>query len=160
MKIIKYILFVALVSVLNSCESFLDTLPDNRTQIDTEKKISQLLVSAYPGANYAVLAELSSDNFVDNNSILPVNLAAFERMHDEIFNWSEVTSSTQEDSPSHVWERCYAAISTANHALKSIEALESQDTDIDLSAQKGEALLCRAYSHFVLVNILDRKSVV
>jgi hypothetical protein len=156
MKIIKYILFVALVSVLNSCESFLDTLPDNRTQIDTEKKISQLLVSAYPGANYAVLAELSSDNFVDNNSILPVNLAAFERMHDEIFNWSEVTSSTQEDSPSHVWERCYAAISTANHALKAIEALESQDTDIDLSAQKGEALLCRAYSHFVLVNIFSQ----
>lgn len=156
MKIIKYILFVALVSVLNSCESFLDTLPDNRTQIDTEKKISQLLVSAYPGANYSVLAELSSDNFVDNNSILPVNLAPFERMHDEIFSWSEVTSSTQEDSPSYVWEKCYAAISAANHALKAIEELKLKDPDADIDSQKGEALLCRAYGHFILVNIFSQ----
>ena len=153
MKRFKYILYVAFVSAFASCEGFLDTLPDNRTQIDTEKKISQLLVSAYPGSNYSVLAELSSDNFVDNNAILPVNLAAFERMHDEIFSWSEVTSSTQEDSPSHVWERCYAAISTANHALKAIEALQLKDPDAELDSQKGEALLCRAYGHFILVNI-------
>ena len=80
----------------------------------------ELLVSAYPGANYSVLAELSSDNFVDNNAILPVTLSSFERMHDEIYAWQEVTSSTQEDSPSYVWERCYAAIAAANHALEAI----------------------------------------
>ena len=80
-----YILLLVVLSIgFASCEQFLDTLPDNRTQIDTEKKINQLLVSAYPGANYAVLAELSSDNFVDNNAILPVQLSAYERMHDEI----------------------------------------------------------------------------
>lgn len=143
---------MAFVSVLISCESFLETLPDNRTQIDSEKKISQLLVSAYPATNYALLTELSSDNFVDNNAIMPVNLAAFERMHDEIFSWDEVTSS-QEDSPSHVWERCYGAINAANHALKAIEALQSKNPNIDLASQKGEALLCRAYGHFILVNI-------
>jgi hypothetical protein len=148
---------VVLVTLLfTSCEGFLDTLPDNRTQIDTEKKISQVLVSAYPSANYSVMAELSSDNFVDNNSILPVNLAPFERMHDEIFSWSEVTSSTQEDSPSYVWERCYAAISAANHALKAIEELKLKDPDADIDSQKGEALLCRAYGHFILVNIFSQ----
>lgn len=156
MKRIKYILFVVFVSAFASCESFLDTLPDNRTQIDTEKKISQLLVSAYPGANYSVLAELSSDNFIDNNVFPPKQLAAFERMHDEIFSWSEVTSSTQEDSPSHVWEKCYAAISAANHALKAIEELKLKDPDADIDSQKGEALLCRAYAHFILVNIFSQ----
>ncbi|MEA4937032.1 MAG: RagB/SusD family nutrient uptake outer membrane protein [Paludibacter sp.] len=154
MKKIKYILLVVFASAFASCESFLDTLPDNRTQIDTEKKISQLLVSAYPVANYSVLAELSSDNYVDNNVIVPAaRLSSFERMHDEIFSWNEVTSSTQQDSPSYVWERFYAAISAANHSLKAIEELELQNPDTDLASQKGEALLCRAYGHFILVNI-------
>jgi hypothetical protein len=138
---------------VSSCDSFLDTLPDNRAQINSEKKITQLLVSAYPNANYSVLAELSSDNFVDNNAILPVNLSSFDRMHEEIYSWNAVTSSTQEDSPSYVWERCYAAIAAANHALQAIDELETAQPALDFSAQRGEALLCRAYSHFILVNM-------
>lgn len=138
---------------ISSCDSFLDTLPDNRAQIDSEKKITQLLVSAYPTANYSILTELSSDNFVDNNTIVAANLSSFERMHDEIFAWNAVSSSTQEDSPSFVWERCYAAIAAANHALQAIDELKIEQPDLDLSPQRGEALLCRAYSHFILVNI-------
>lgn len=136
-----------------ACDDFLSTLPDNRTQLNNKKKITQLLISAYPKANYSVLAELSSDNFVDNNSILPVVLSSFEKMHEEIFAWQAVTSSTQEDSPSYIWENCYAAISAANHALAAIDELKSADSTLDLSAQKGEALLCRAYGHFILANI-------
>ncbi len=147
--------FILLVVALffSSCDGFLNTLPDNRIQLDNEKKITQLLVSAYPGANYSVLAELSSDNFVDNNAILPVTLSSFERMHDEIYAWQGVASSTEEDSPSYVWEKCYAAIAAANHALRAIAELEVSNPDLDLSAQKGEALLCRAYGHFILANI-------
>ncbi len=142
--------------LLTSCSDFLSTLPDNRAQVDSETKISQLLVSAYPGANYSVVAELSSDNFVDNNAILPVNLAAFDRMHDEIFAWNAVTSSTQEDSPSYVWESYYAAIAAANKALQAIEELKITQPQLNLNPQKGEALLSRAYSHFVLVNIFAK----
>ena len=142
--------------LLVSCESFLETLPDNRAQINSEKKIAQLLVSAYPSANYSVLAELSSDNFIDNNALLAANLAPFERMHDEIFAWEPVTSSTQEDSPSYVWESCYKAISAANHALKAIEELQILEPNKDFKAQKGEALLCRAYGHFILTNIFSK----
>lgn len=150
---IYILVFSTFAFLVSGCDRFLDTLPDNRAQIDTEKKITQLLVSAYPNANYSVLAELSSDNFVDNNAILPVNLSSAERMHEEIFAWEAVTSSTQEDSPSYVWERSYAAISSANHALQAIEELTNTNPDLDMKAQKGEALLCRAYSHFILVNM-------
>jgi hypothetical protein len=152
-KIFKITICMFVVLFTASCNDFLDTLPDNRTQIDNEKKITQLLVSAYPTANYSVLAELSSDNFVDNNALLPVNLSSFDRMHEEIYGWNAVTSSTQEDSPSFVWETCYAAIAAANHALVAIEELSKANPDIDLSEQKGEALVCRAYSHFILVNL-------
>ena len=154
MKAIYKIIFGCFLLVnVASCSDFLSTLPDNRTQIDTQTKISQLLITAYPNANYSVIAELSSDNFVDNNAILPVNLAAFHRMHDEIYAWTPVTSSTDEDSPSYVWESCYGAIAAANNALQAIEKMKLEQPTVNTDHQKGEALLCRAYSHFILVNI-------
>lgn len=156
-RIIANISFLLAGIMINvSCNDFLDTMPDNRTTLNSAKKISQLLVSAYPSANISVLAELSSDNFVDNNSpevSTGNNLASEERMHDEIFAWEPVVSSSDDDSPFFVWEQCYSAIATANHAIEAIDKLEDEDSNIHLSAQRGEALLCRAYSHFLLVNI-------
>lgn len=142
-----------MVLFTTSCTDFLSTSPDNRTQLNTSEKISQLLVSAYPTANYSTIAELSSDNFVDNNSILPVILPSHEKLDDEIFAWDPAVSSTEQDSPSYLWESCYGSIASANHALKAIDELKSQGSTVDMSAQKGEALLCRAYGHFILVNI-------
>jgi hypothetical protein len=151
------ILFCLLVIfATTSCDDFLSTLPDNRTQLDNADKISQLLVSAYSTANYSVLAELSSDNFIDNNSILAATLTSFEQKDDQIFAWEAATSSTQEDSPSYVWGKCYAAIAAANHALQAIEKLQTEDPKLDMTAQKGEALICRAYGHFILVNIFSQ----
>jgi len=150
-------LLIALFST--SCEGFLDTLPDNRTQIDSEKKINQLLVSAYPQANLSTLAELSSDNFVDNNAPNAQGkyfyLNSYREMDDQIFAWEPAYASTSQDSPSYFWENCYTAIAAANHALQAIENLAGSDTAL-LRAQKGEALLCRAYSHFLLVNIFSQ----
>jgi hypothetical protein len=142
-----------MVLFTTSCTDFLSTSPDNRTQLNTPEKITQLLVSAYSTANYSTLAELSSDNFVDNNSFLPVILPSHEKLDDEIFAWDPAVSSTDQDSPSYLWEICYGAIASANHALKAIDELKSQGSTADMSAQKGEALLCRAYGHFILVNI-------
>jgi starch-binding outer membrane protein, SusD/RagB family len=142
-----------------SCDEFLDTMPDNRTTLNTPKKITQLLVSAYPAANYSVIAELSSDNIVDNNSpeVSTTNkLASRDRMHDEIFAWEPVISSSDDDSPFFIWEECYKAIATANHALQAINVLEKEDNTLDMSAQRGEALLCRAFGHFILVNIFSQ----
>ena len=52
---------------LTSCsESFLDKIPDERTDIDSEDKVINLLKSAYPSTSYQWVAELSSDNYIDN----------------------------------------------------------------------------------------------
>ena len=42
--------------MLSSCSDFLDTMPDNRAEIDTEAKITSLLVSAYPTAYPIMMA--------------------------------------------------------------------------------------------------------
>lgn len=142
---------------LVSCNDFLDKSPDNRADIKTPEQLSKLLVDGYMQQNYALLCELSSDNFVDNNSPdangVFYNLSAFDRSHDEIFSWQPVQSSQGSDSPSSVWNACYHAIAVANHALDIIAGFETQGRANEVRAQKGEALLIRAYNHFVLVNV-------
>ena len=69
MKSYKYkvlTLGLALIGLASCSDSFLDKVPDERTEIDSEDKVIQLLVSAYPEASPAWLGELSSDNLIDN----------------------------------------------------------------------------------------------
>lgn len=130
-----------------SCNDMLDTLPDNRTQLDSEEKIKSLMTSAYPEGSPAIIAELSGDNFIDNGKFL----GSSERQHDEIFAWEPSTAAlNQQDSPGFYWNSCYKAIATANHALRAIEEMGNP---ANLQGLKAEALLCRAYGHFQLANI-------
>ena len=145
MKNKLYIAFLILSSsLIVSCNDFLDEVPDNRAEVDTPEKITKLLVSGYPNTSYAFIAEMASDN-------TDVSERAYEYVdiQRELFEWREV-SAIDQDTPFSLWANCYGAIASANVALKAIEKLG--DTD-DLAPQKGEALLCRAYAHFNLVNI-------
>ena len=152
-KNLAYIVLV-LVLGLTSC-NFLDKNPDNRTEIDTKKKVRLLLVNAYNAANYGPLCEFSSDNIVDNNTpdaYGHINTKQpFNQGYNQIFAWEDVTAFSSQDSPYWIWDYCYKSIAVANQALAAILELEKQGED--LSAEKGEALLCRAYNHFILVNI-------
>lgn len=152
-KNLAYIVLV-LVLGLTSC-NFLDKNPDNRTEIDTKKKVRLLLVNAYNAANYGPLCEFSSDNIVDNNTpdaYGHINTKQpFNQGYNQIFAWEDVTAFSSQDSPYWIWDYCYKSIAVANQALAAINELEKQGED--LSAEKGEALLCRAYNHFILVNI-------
>ena len=48
MKMFKsFLSLLAAGLLLSSCNSFLDKLPDDRTELDNEKKITDVLVSAY-----------------------------------------------------------------------------------------------------------------
>jgi hypothetical protein len=157
---IYQLITLILLSSCSDLNDFLDTAPDKRVEWTTPKQISKLLVIAYSDGNYALLAELSSDNFIDNNSPNDMgfyyNLASRNRMDDEIYAWEDAVSDDEEDSPSAVWNGCYYAIAIANNALKAIEKMEAEGKENEVSAQNGEALLCRAYHHFILVNIFAK----
>ena len=154
-KIYIYIAALSLVlSGLTGC-NFLDKNPDMRTSIDTKEKVQLLLVSAYTHANAGAICEFSSDNVIDNdspdeyghaNSLLPLS-----KMYDEIFGWYPVVSSSQQDSPYYIWNSCYSAIAVCNQALLAIEQLEAKGINMD--AEKGEALISRAYHHFILATV-------
>lgn len=144
----KYlILLISLVLGFSatSCDDFLDEMPDNRTELDTEDKILKIITSAYPTAS-PLVAELMSDNMDDWGTSYG---GSADRDMQQAWNW-EASTETSNDSPTSLWQRYYLAIAHANQALQAIEELGNPE---HLNPYRGEALMCRAYSHFMLVNL-------
>jgi len=143
-KFKKLILILPLLA-LAGCEDFLSKEPDStRAIINTPKKVSQLLTTAYPQAGYVVFSEGMSDNVGDKGvgTDDKTNRGSF------LFEVVEATVDDQ-DSPDAYWAECYRAVSVANEALDIISKVSDPE---NYRAQKGEALLARAYAHFMLVN--------
>ena len=150
MKHTRLFLITALAGLtLTACNDFLDELPDDRIEIDKVEKVEALLASAYPADSYVRLAELASDNVDDLNGDLNGN---YDRFSEQCYRWQEITESDNENA-AMVWQGHYAAIASANHALQAIDELGGVAASDELRALRGEALLCRAYSHFILTNL-------
>lgn len=159
---LSYIAIVALVS-LASCNDYLDKTPDTRVELTTPEQLRMLLVNGYPTSSYSLIGELSSDNVIDNNSPtedgLRYNLSSYDRIDDELFAFEDAKITSSTDSPTEVWEGYYHSIACANAVLQKVSEFEqnlssfSSDDQKKISAVKGEALLIRAYGHFILANL-------
>lgn len=151
----RNILYVAAFSALMgsslvSCDSYLDTMPDNRAEVNTEDKVVRLITSAYPDNSYIMVAECMSDNTDDMG---PRFSNYTSRFYDQVFAWQDIVD-TDNDDMRVFWLACYGAIANANEALQSIEEMGGATTQT-LREAKAEALLCRAYGHFLLVNMFS-----
>ena len=135
-----------LLIVATGCNKYLEKEPDNRAQLNTPEKVSQLLTGAYPQASYMSFAESISDNVSDKGAgVIELN------NRDPYF--FEDTKDNQQDSPEFYWNGCYNAIAAANLAL---QAIEKAPDSARYRAQKGEALVARAYAHFMLANFFSK----
>lgn len=147
-----YISSLALMLVSSgmvSCNDFLDETPDSRTEIDTELKAEKILVEAYPRTAFIQINELMSDNHDTNRE----DNIYTTRYYDEVWSWKDVTESNNE-SPQNIWSNGYQAIANANYALQALDAMavEGKIEDSRTKEVRAEALLARAYSHFMLAN--------
>lgn len=150
MKIKKlYIAIVALAlsAGLSSCNDYLDKQPDSRLDLQSPSDVSKLLVNAYPQVHPAYLLEMYSDN-TDCN--LNTGWDAADRFQQQAYEWDDITETSSYETPSTYWSTYYDAITTANIALQHINSQADQSS---YAAQKGEALLCRAYAMFQLANV-------
>lgn len=151
MKIYKILSNAALVLFagvfMTSCDAYLDENPDNRATIDTEDKIVSLLTSAYDNSGYNVVNEMMSDNTDDMG---PRYIQYDDRFVNQAYSWKDITESDN-DGVLNIWQGSYSAISAANHAIEAIEALGGTK-NLKMKECMGEALMCRAYYHFILVN--------
>jgi len=153
-----YILsMIAVGAVFTSCADKLDEVPDNRTEIDSPEKVRELLTSAYPVMSPAVVLELSGDNLVDDNVVVPTtHNDPYEKFHEEAYQWKDINNYSigADDTPYQVWEAYYAGISVCNHAIEAMKEMSSDPAnDVELSHSWGESHVLRAYLHFILVNI-------
>ena len=174
MKSYKYkvlTLGLSLAALASCSDSFLDKVPDERTEIDSEDKVIQLLVSAYPESNPAWIGEVSSDNLIDNQAPhLPsnpndkqveahYNYSSYAKWDDELFRFDPAENATYsaQDSPGALWGSYYGSVATVNQALAGINRVcPDGNLSTKMKAAKGEALLIRAYDHFQLVSIFSK----
>ncbi len=151
-NILKYASVLALGWLTSGCNSFLDEQPDNRTEIDTEDKLTALLVTAYPNRLYAPVLEGRVDYYTDEGVTFrgSQQSANFDYVL-SAFMWDQYTrSEAGNDSYEQFWTSTYSAVAAANQALASIEEMGDPAS---VSQQKGEALVCRAYNHFTLLTM-------
>jgi starch-binding outer membrane protein, SusD/RagB family len=136
--------------LLGSCSKYLDKEPDNRTNIKTAEQLAQLLTSAYPHASYILFTESMSDNAEDKEGG-GSGYDFVDRINAQSYRYNVVEESPDaNDGPDYYWTACYKAIAAANQALQIIDKSENPAA---LSAHRGEALLARAYAHFMLVTL-------
>jgi starch-binding outer membrane protein, SusD/RagB family len=138
------IFFITTAAVLiTGCGKYLEKEPDNRAKLTDPKKVSQLLASAYPLANYMAFTEAMSDNADDKGQgqVEPTNQSPY------LF---ENVQTTDQDSPDNYWNECYKAIAAANEGLAACDKAANPD---EYKKQRGEALIARAYAHYMLVTL-------
>lgn len=143
---LKYIV-LAFVITLGSCKKYLEQSPDMRTEINSVEKVAQLLVAAYPDRDYLTFTEAASDNTEDKG-----NLGNLNEVVDRPYFWEDVEGDATNTTTSY-WNSCYKAIASANQAL---EAIETNNFGKDALPYKGEALVARAYTHFMLVTLFSK----
>ena len=152
MKSANKIFIAVAFLVLGSC-NFLDENPDNRVTLDDLDKAAQLLVSGY---------SIASPNFTDwmTDDVVWTLGTNIRLEHEQIFAWEDVTAGgpTIQDTPDFYWFETYEAIAHANEVLAVIDELpiQSDEDQARKDAIEGEALLIRAYGHFMLVNMFGK----
>ena len=149
-----YALFlVAAVSLTTGCKKYLDHEPDNRTQVTSPDQISQLLTNAYPHGNYMLFCESMSDNAEDKDGA-GTGYDFVDRINRQAYRYEVIEASPDDlDSPDFYWNSVYKAIASANMAL---EIIDKSSNKSQLTAHRGEALLARAYGHFMLVTLFAK----
>jgi hypothetical protein len=147
-KTVSYIFLAGSLLLVSACEDYLEQSVDQRTQLNNVEKVSELLATAYPQADYATFTEAMSDLALDKGA----GPVVVDQVNEDPYFFRDVESK-QQGSPDFYWNACYTAIAAANHAL---EAIAMAPDPASYNPQRGEALLARAYAHFMLVTLFSK----
>lgn len=145
-NILKIRFFIACIALLmHSCNDFLETLPDNRAELDSDDKVIKLLVSAYPNSTNTMMCEYWSDNWDSHDWNLNYN-----NYQEDLWNLKDQPNRSGNDTHFRSWELCYKSIAACNQVL---QAIEQSGDPASMRAAKAEALVARAWNHFELATL-------
>jgi len=136
----------------SGCNEFLDEVPDNRVALDDLTRASQVLTNAYSTASPAFTHWMTDDaGFIRGTTLRP--------NHQQAYAWQDFTADpTEQDTPIFFWFETYNAIAHSNEVLAILNDLPTEtEEQLDMKlAIESEALLTRAYGHFMLVNMFAK----
>ncbi len=143
-----HIFIIGCLLSFTSCDRYLEETPDNRVDLNNLNKAAQLLTNAYSEASY-YFTEWMGDQ-------VSYTQGTRKRQNElRIYGWEEVGADpTDQDTPEFYWNSTYNAIAHANEVLAVVDQLPGEEAR--RRAVKGEALLARAYGHFMLVNLFAK----
>ena len=151
-RAVSCLLTFIMLFIGTSCDSFLDEVPDNRVALDDLEKAAQLLTNAYSISSYGF-----TDWMTDNTGFIRgVNIRP---NHNEAYTWQDFTGGpVDQDTPAFFWFQTYNAIAHANEVLAVLEDLPANTEELQerKAAVESEALLTRAYGHFMLVALFGK----
>jgi len=138
-----------------SCDSYLDESPDDRLELDSLDKAFKVVADSYSQGSYAFTDAYTDlvgpTGNPDINGVSQTTGGNFIRLQDEqLYTWDEVDVIFQ-DTPTYYWDQTYSGIAHTNEVLAVIDNIEGDQKF--KNSIRGEALLSRAYHHFMLVNI-------
>lgn len=137
------------VGAFTSCDSFLDQAPDDRMTIKTLDDVDAVMAEAYDKRRTYCGLHFATD---DAGPTTGVN-TSYPILND-IYSWKkEITDETHQDNPASFWRVSYASIANSNLVLESIGKMSETEQNSQFAmALKAEALITRAYHHFMLLN--------
>jgi hypothetical protein len=143
-----YLLLLCLTVV--SCKKFTEEPYDNRAQLQTTEQYAQVLVNAYP-VRHDLFTDILTDDYDYHAQLAQAsNVSNYLPM----YLWKDDYPDNIGTGPAVAYATFYSKIYLANLALEGIDAASGNDQQ--KAAIKGEALLIRAYCHFILVNLFGK----
>ena len=156
--ILKYFPLLLSMTVLSSCEKFLDleppTLIPNETAITTAKDLDIVLNGMYDG--------LQSGNVLGGNAIGYMDLLADDATVQEArlspFGTQEIyngNTSVQIGALRDMWRESYGVINRANNIIAAVDGGKITEPGFEgrKGLYKGQALFARAICHFQLLQL-------
>jgi len=150
------LLFISSIFLL-SCEDYLSESPDNRLEINTIEKLAALGARAYAQGSYIFtdeLTDLAGPMGMTNSKgqALDAGGNTIGITNEQAYAFQEITDDN--DGSINYWNDAYNAIAHANQVIKSLPNVSADERHKE--ALMGEALLVRAYYHFMLVNLFGK----
>ena len=145
-------LTVVLLLVFSSCEEQLATDPVDRIIPQTVEDFHAVMVGGLPGV-YHAFTELMTDDVVAKDYPTYNDPRTYSEWS-KCYLWIDQRSSDQASSPEYAWRWYYADIYKLNLVIENV--LDAEGDKEFAKSIKGEALITRAYSHFILVNLFAK----
>lgn len=148
MKFRYYFVILTLIFSSLSCKKFLNEPYDNRVNPKETEQFAQVLTDAYP-LRHEMFTDILTDDYQYYATLAQ---ATINQRFLPMYLYSDEYPQNIATGPENAYSEFYAKIYRANIVIEGVLS-STRGSEEYKNAVMGEALLIRAYCHFMLVNL-------